>query len=324
MYDVIGDIHGQAEKLEGLLKLMGYEPQGFGYRAPFGRKAVFLGDLIDRGPGQMRVLEIVRAMVESGDAMCIMGNHEFNAVGYATADPFNPGERLRPNRADTVKCRKNREQHAEFLEQVGEGSADYLAWIEWFKTLPPFMDLGRIRVVHGCWDDESVATLNAGGWGQHTPLTHEVLLEICRLVEKGKESTMMKARKLLTCGLELDLPEGRVILDKSDHPHKEIRIANWRDWAKQLHEVALIPAGQEEQLHGMEWPADLVISKIEGAPVFVGHHWFSGHPIIESPKLACLDWSAAKDGPLVAYRWDGEAELSNESLIWVGKLAAHA
>jgi hypothetical protein len=95
-----------------------------------------------------------------------MGNHEFNAIAYATEDPLNPGERLRPNRGDTVKCRKNREQHAEFLAQVVEGSAEYLGWIEWFKTLPPFMDLGGIRVVHGCWDDASVATLNAAGWGQ--------------------------------------------------------------------------------------------------------------------------------------------------------------
>ena len=258
-------------------------------------------------------------MVESGDALCIMGNHEFNAIGYATDDPLNPGERLRPNRANTVKCRKNREQHAEFLEQVGEGSAEYLAWIEWFKTLPPFKDLGGIRVVHGCWDDASVATLNAGGWGQHEPLAQDVLLEVSRIVEKGKESPMMKARKLLTCGLELPLPEGKFILDKSGHQHKDIRVANWRDWAKHFHEVALIPAGQEEQLHGMEWPADLDISAIEGAPIFVGHHWFTGHPMIESPKLACLDWSAAKDGPLVAYRWDGESELRNDKLVWVGK-----
>lgn len=315
-YDLVGDIHGYASKLEALLSLMGYTKVGRGYKAPYGRQAVFLGDLIDRGPEQMRVLEIVRSMVDADDAQCIMGNHEFNAIGFATDNPLNPGERLRPNRADTVKCRKNREQHAEFLAQVGEGSAQYLGWIEWFKTLPPFMDLGGIRVVHGCWDDAAVATLNAGGWGQHAPLSQDVLLDVCRIVEKGKESTMMKARKLLTCGLELPLPEGKFILDKSGHQHKEIRIANWRDWAKQFHEVALIPAGQEDQLQGMEWPADLVISAIEGTPIFVGHHWFSGHPMIESPKLACLDWSAAKDGPLVAYRWDGEESLSNDKLVW--------
>lgn len=93
-------------------------------------------------------------------------------------------------------------------------------------------------------------------------------------------------------------------------------MANWRDWAKSFRELALVPDGQESVLQDMEWPADLVVTKIEGAPVFVGHHWFSGHPVVESPKLACLDWSAGKGGPLVAYRWDGEDELSNDKLIW--------
>ena len=317
-FDLVGDIHGHADKLEALLVQMGYEKSGVGYRAPYGRQLVFLGDLIDRGPGQVRVLEIARGMVESGDASCIMGNHEFNAICYATDDPLNPGESLRPNRADTAKCIKNRKQHAEFLKQVGEGSEQHKAWIEWFGTLPPFLDLGGIRVVHGCWDNESIATLHAGGWGQHIPLNQDVLFEVCRVGENGKESPMMKARKLLTCGLELALPEGKFIHDKTGHQHKEIRIANWRDWATQLHEVALMPAGQEDALIGVEWPAELVIAAIEGAPIFVGHHWFSGHPAIESPKLACLDWSVAGGGKLVAYRWDGESELTNDKLVWVG------
>ena len=70
MYDIIGDIHGQAAKLEALLTLMGYRASGTGYKAPAGRQAVFLGDLIDRGPGQLQVLQIVRAMV---DVMHIRG-----------------------------------------------------------------------------------------------------------------------------------------------------------------------------------------------------------------------------------------------------------
>jgi hypothetical protein len=81
--------------------------------------------------------------------------------------------------------------------------------------------------------------------------------------------------------------------------------------------VALVPKGQEELLAHLDWPAGLVLSAIEGSPVFVGHHWFSGHPVIESPKLACLDWSSAAGGPQVAYRWSGEEELSNDKLIWV-------
>jgi len=315
-YDIIGDIHGYGNKLEELLKKLGYVQVGRNYRPPIRRKTVFLGDLIDRGSDQKRVLEIARSMVDSGDAVCIMGNHEFNAISYATEDPGHPGECLRPNRGDGVKCGRNREQHAEFLEQVVEGSAAHKSWIEWFRTLPPFLDLGGIRVVHGCWDDQAVSTLKVGGWGPGTVLSNALLFEVNR-----SGSSMKDARKLLTCGLELELPEGRFIRDKAGHKHTEIRIASWRDWASQVHEVALIPPGQEEQLHGMEWPSELVISAIEGTPIFLGHHWFTGHPVIESPKLACLDWSAAKDGPLVCYRWDGESELSNDSLVWVGKPA---
>lgn len=312
-YDVIGDIHGHAGKLEPLLRQMGYTPIGRGYKAPHGRQVVFLGDLIDRGPEQLRVLEIARAMVESGDARCILGNHEFNAIGYVTEDPSTPGEFLRPNRDDTATARKNREQNAEFIAQVGAGSAQHRAWVEWFKTLPPFIDLGGIRVVHGCWDSDSVARLDAAGWREGARLSDELLLEAYR-----EGSPIKDARELLTCGMELPLPEGAYILDKSGHKHHEVRVASWRDWATQIHEIALVPKGQEEQLKGMEWPADLVISAIQGAPIFVGHHWFTGHPVIESPKLACLDWSAGKGGPLVAYRWDGESELRNEKLTWVG------
>jgi hypothetical protein len=83
-YDIVGDVHGHADKLEGLLRKMGYVPHGRGYRPPVGRQLIFLGDLIDRGPQQLRVLEIARSMMDEGDARAVMGNHEFNAIGYVT------------------------------------------------------------------------------------------------------------------------------------------------------------------------------------------------------------------------------------------------
>jgi hypothetical protein len=311
-YDLIGDVHGHADKLEALLRHMGYVPQGLGYRAPAGRQAIFLGDLIDRGPGQVRVLNIARSMIDAGQAQSIMGNHEFNAIGYVTQDPNSPdGDCYRPNRGESKKCQKNRAQHAAFLDQVSEGSAAHKDWVNWFRSLPPFLDLGGLRAVHGCWDLEAIAVLKEAGWVADSPLSDELLA-----AAYGGSPRLKWARELLTCGLELPLPEGREIVDKAGHRHKNVRVANWRDMAKEFHEVALIPKGQEDLLKGMEWPADLVIAKIEGSPIFVGHHWFSGHPVIESPKLACLDWSAAAGGPLVAYRWDGEQELSNKKLIW--------
>lgn len=97
------------------------------------------------------------------------------------------------------------------------------------------------------------------------------------------------------------------------------RIAVWRDQAKNLREIALVPKGNEAAVPDIPIPADVGLVKVKGTPVFIGHHWFRGQPGIESPKLACLDWSAGTSGPLVAYRWDGEVELSNDQFFWVDK-----
>src|SRR5574343_30461 len=142
MYDIIGDIHGHYAKLESLLDKLGYAQRNGTWTPPDGRMAVFLGDLIDRGPEQLRVLETVRAMRDAGHAHCIMGNHELNAIGYATPYPSTPGRFVREH------SDKNLRQHAEFLRQVGEGSAAHREWVAWFRTLPVTLDLGGIRAVH--------------------------------------------------------------------------------------------------------------------------------------------------------------------------------
>jgi hypothetical protein len=93
--DIIGYIHGCADSLRRLLAKMGYALRD-GVYSHRDRTAVFLGDFIDRGPSQREVIEIVRPMVGSGSALSVMGNHEFNAIAYATPDPKNPNQCLRP------------------------------------------------------------------------------------------------------------------------------------------------------------------------------------------------------------------------------------
>ena len=77
---------------------LGYRPdeRGGAFRHPE-RQAIFVGDLIDRGPEQLRVLATVKAMVDAGSAQIVMGNHEFNAVAYATEHPVGSGCYLRPH-----------------------------------------------------------------------------------------------------------------------------------------------------------------------------------------------------------------------------------
>ncbi|MGL4553230.1 MAG: polynucleotide kinase-phosphatase [Gemmataceae bacterium] len=71
-FDLIGDVHGCATELEALLAALGYA----GGVHPAGRKAVFVGDLVDRGPRVLDTLGIVRAMVARGSALCVPGNHD--------------------------------------------------------------------------------------------------------------------------------------------------------------------------------------------------------------------------------------------------------
>ncbi len=81
-FDIIGDIHGCSDELRSLLLQLGYrwaEEAGV-WRHPQGRKAVFLGDLVDRGPDSLGVLRIARSMVKAGTALCVPGNHDVKLV----------------------------------------------------------------------------------------------------------------------------------------------------------------------------------------------------------------------------------------------------
>jgi len=89
-FDVIGDVHGCGDELEQLLAALGYvvgaarsdgSPwDGPVYAHPAGRKAIFLGDLVDRGPRVVDTLRLVLNMVEAGNALCVPGNHDMKLM----------------------------------------------------------------------------------------------------------------------------------------------------------------------------------------------------------------------------------------------------
>ncbi|MER6096658.1 polynucleotide kinase-phosphatase [Streptomyces sp. NPDC001728] len=110
-FDIIGDIHGCRSELDTLLAKLGYVD---GHH-PEGRTAVFVGDLVDRGPDSPGVLRRVMAMVASGDALCVPGNHE-NKLGRR------------------LKGRKVQETHglAETIEQLGHESEEFRAEVGTF------------------------------------------------------------------------------------------------------------------------------------------------------------------------------------------------
>ena len=152
-YDLIGDIHGCGATLAALLEKLGYHQRGGVYRHPR-RKVIFLGDLIDRGPRIRLAVTIARRMVEAGEAHIVMGNHEYNALAYT--HPAPSGSHKRWLREHTP--RHNRIIQ-DTLDQYRHHTNEWEDTLAWFKTIPLFLELDGIRVVHACWDDALISEL---------------------------------------------------------------------------------------------------------------------------------------------------------------------
>lgn len=317
-YDIIGDIHGCANKLEGLLQRLKYEEKNgvYRYSGPDGeRQAIFVGDLIDRGSQQIRTLKLVRAMVEAGTAQMVMGNHEFNAISYATPNPEIGGEYMRPH------TDKNDGQHKEFTDQIPSNSALYAQTIEWFKTLPLWLQFDGIRIVHACWSDGAIDEVKK--WIlPGMPMSTDFVIKA-----NQKGSPEHKAIEVLLKGPEISLSahEQPGFMDKDKIIRNDARIRWWNAEAETLRELAEIPKGVTT-LDGTPYPelpdqkcVEETVYDYDGKePVFYGHYWRSWAPDEGQDWTAttvCVDFSAVKGGPLVAYQWDRGAKVSPEHYV---------
>ncbi len=227
-FDIIGDVHGCASLLTDLLQRLGYRDEGSGaYRHPE-RQAIFVGDLVDRGPEQVQVLEMVKRMVDDGSAQIVMGNHEFNAVAYSIEHPDRPGEFLRPH------SEKNDNQHRAFLEQVvGEMRPEYL---KWFATMPLWLDLGGIRVVHACRHEASMRVVGDALGSNRFSALHQFVRA------SDKADPLYDAVEVLLKGPEIDIAGHGLppYFDKDGHARSKARVAWWREGATTLRELAVM------------------------------------------------------------------------------------
>lgn len=299
MYDVIGDIHGHADELVRLLLHLGYTHTRGAYRHPE-RTALFLGDFIDRGPKIRDVLKTVRDMVEAGSALAVMGNHELNALAFHTENAIEPGRRLR------VNDEKNTRQHRASLDQLGSDLGTHL---NWFRTLPLWLERDGLRAVHACWDDDAMAAIAELHGGR--PVTDDFLHAACR-----KGGAVFEPVEVVLKGREAKLPDGASFFDKDGHERHSIR-TRWYMKPRAgctFAEFAL-------QTDPVECPVELDDRTLAAArpypasakPVFVGHYWLNAErPKLLAPNVACLDYSVAKGGYLCAYRWQGERTLTDE------------
>jgi hypothetical protein len=300
-YDIIGDIHGYADGLVALLRKLGYRDQGGGWRHSE-HTAIFVGDFIDRGPGQLDTVRIVRGMVESGSALAVMGNHEFNAIAWNTPHPDLPGEHLRR------RSLKNQEQHAAFLAEAAHDPELHQDILDWFLTLPLRLDLPELRVVHACWHTSDMAEL-APLLLPGNRLSADLVVEASR-----KGSRVFEMVENIIKGPEVPLPDGRTF-QQGGHVRKEARVRWWDAAATTFRQAAIVDAQTQTLLPELPVPAGVIPGYDSAKPVFFGHYWMTGVPKPLASRVACVDYSAGKGDPLVAYRWDGEAELVQEHFV---------
>jgi predicted MPP superfamily phosphohydrolase len=275
MIDFIGDIHGHASTLELLLKKLGYEPKSGTYSHPE-RKVLFIGDYIDRGPQIRETLHLVRNMVENGSAIALMGNHEYNAIGFHTTD--ENGGHLRKHDI------KNIIQHFDTIKQFQNRQNEYDEFIEWFKTLPLFYETEYFRAVHACWDERHINHLYD-------------ILPNQQISDKQIADASSENHHLFTIveetlkGKEMKMPVGLSFFDKDGTERTEIRTKWWENpetsTYKQMSILSL------DQLPDLPIDTSLLSNtnyySENQKPVFFGHYWLQGAPSLKKNNVCCLD-----------------------------------
>lgn len=212
-----------------------------------------------------------------------------------------------------------------FLDAVTFGSETHLDIIDWFKSLPLWLDLGGIRVVHACWHEASMTEI------EHLLSDSGTLSDELIIQANSRDSAPYDAIEVVLKGPEAEI-DGYSYTDKDGHVRTSGRVTWWDPHATTLHGGIRIADGwaifdkdghQVEHLPDTplpDWVRDITPTDPSRNPVIFGHYWFTSGAnndtvrVIDS-KSACVDFSAVKGGPLVAYRWSGEDELVSGSLV---------
>lgn len=306
--DIIGDIHGYADKLIGLLTQLGYVHNGQYFEPPSNHRALFIGDLIDRGSQQLATLELVFAMLDADVADAVMGNHEYNALAYATIDPNEPDQYLRPHNAIHTA------QHQAFLAEIAFGSDLHRYWLARLYELPLWIETDYACFVHACWDVDSMAVL------QPLLSANHCLTERALIMTSQKHSLPYEALERVLKGVETPLPAGLVIIDKEGTERSRVRVRWWLDELNKrtIHQIARAPDSGLAQI-----PIDALAKNIDftlktDKLVFVGHYWLTGEPQPLSAQVICTDYSAAVDsGYLTCYQLETTKSLALSSSNFV-------
>ena len=302
VYYIVGDVHGQYQRLLGRLKSAGLTSKNGKYSFDNG-KILFLGDLLDRGPDSRKVVELAKQLHEAGIAEVILGNHEFNFLGYLS--------RLDKRSFLRRHTLKNLRQHRATLKSYKGHKNDLEAHLTWLKSLPLFFENEYFRAVHACWDPQWIKWLKTKypeGLNNERLFNHSYRI--------GKKSFYCIERLLK--GPELNLPEEFSSIDSDGNTRAGVRYKWWqKNKGRALKEVTT--------KWNSKWPNKPFLSSFENRslsyskkekPLFIGHYNFNNHPEFHTQNFLCLDCSDKEGNRGLIYRHEIGKPIAMKNLIF--------
>ncbi len=307
--DIVGDVHGNYSKLIKLLNKLGYRKQnGFKNQK---RNIVFIGDIIDRGNENLKTLGLIKFLYEMEIALIVLGNHEYNAICYHRE---GDNDFLRSHNS------KNFLSHKETLLEIKDKNDEWLKYIEWFMQFPLYLEVKNLRLVHACWDDDMIQWLRDRNI--YSIDNNMVFLKN----SVNKQRFEHKVIETVLKGPELNLPKNVEYTDRNGIKRNSVRIKWWIDKDEiikyeNLSQISLTDNKTKKMLKSFKINDEiknLFNNKLNNDFIYLfGHYWFKGKPKPIKKNIACLDYSVAKGGKLVAYRYNGEQELQNSNFIYL-------
>jgi hypothetical protein len=311
-YDIIGDVHGCYDSLIELLTKLGYSLRDGVYvysNQSKPRQVIFLGDILDRGPKIRESIHIVQTMVERGSAQIIMGNHEYNALGYTTLAPEGNGQKyLRDNNGRHTRAIQ------ETLDQFANHPHDWADTVEWFYDWPMYLEFEYFRVIHACWDQVLIDQFALRF--PNAKIDHSFLIE-----SHDYQQFAGRFMSRTTRGVSLHLPDNHTMTGLDGYTRNTFRVKFWVQNPNSYGDIQFQPDPLANTIAKRQLNEDekryLPFYGRDQRPLFIGHYWQKGIPAPLVDNIACLDYSAVKNGKLVAYRMNKQQKLSGKGFAWV-------
>ncbi len=256
--DIIGDIHGELEALQDLLRVLEYRDNG---EHPQGRRLVFIGDLCDRGRDSPGVIACVQRLVERGLAQCLLGNHELNLLRGSPKE--GNGWFFTPD---------HDRDEGKFLASQPAGPASRDGVLRFIAGLPLVLEREDLRLVHAAWDAAAISLLRdcrAGTavlYNAYADRAHAVARE-SGLAGQADRELRQHGSRLKDPAATLPLLEGIGRLEALNQMANPVRIVT--SGPEALAQQPFFASGKWRMLDRVRW-----WERYTGqTPVMVGHYW---------------------------------------------------